>query len=429
MSSVKNIINGIWKKLSKGILQMFGANVLNKVVSMLGNMVITRMLTKTEYGIWSCVLNTYSYLNLISGLGLLSGAFQFGAENRGKEEEFQYYKFCLKIGLIIDTILVIGFFIATFVIDFSMSEANPYLRTIAPMILFDYVFQILLTILRCENRISEYANILNVNTILLTVGTCGGAYFGIEGVIIGKYIAYVVSLIQVIFHTKDEVKRINKTRSIPWKHTVELWHYSIFTGISSALNVMLYLIGVSMIATLISDPVEVAYYKVATLLPNALVFIPNSVITCILPNIVANNKNYPWLKKNIGISFVGLGALNVIICGVGILFAPIIITILSGEQYLSAVPAFRVLMFSYFVSGTFRSLSINILAALRCVNYGLLISVISLICNIVFNYLFVEQYGTIGAAYATLGVVVVTAVLSFVYLIYKLQKEKNAYGN
>lgn len=421
MSSVKNLINNIYQKLSQGLLQMFGANVLNKVVSMLGNMVITRMLTKPEYGIWSYVLNIYSYLNLISGLGLLSGAFQFGAENRGKEEEFQYYKFCLKIGLIFDTVLVIGFFAITFSADFSMPEAKPYLRTIAPMILLDYALQILLTVLRCENRIKEYANILNVNTILLTVGTCGGAYFGIEGVILGKYIAYVISLMQIILRTKDEIGRIRNAADIPWKQTGDLWHYSIFTGISSALNLMLYLIGVSMIASLVQDPVEIAYYKVATLLPNALAFIPNSVITCVLPNIVVNNKNHSWLKKNVSISFAGLGSLNAVICGGGILFAPLIITILSGEQYLDAVPAFRVLMLSYFINGTFRMLSINILAALRCVNYGLFISIISLVCNIIFNYLFIEQYGAIGAAYATLGVTVVTAILAFGYLIFKLR--------
>ena len=71
------------------MLQMLTANVLNKVVAMVSNMVITRVLTKPEYGIWSYVLNIYSYVGLLTGLGLLSGAFQFGAENRGKEEEFR----------------------------------------------------------------------------------------------------------------------------------------------------------------------------------------------------------------------------------------------------------------------------------------------------------------------------------------------------
>ena len=422
MDNIINVIKNIWHKLSQGILQMFGANVLNKVVVMIGNMLITRMMTKADYGIWSYVLNVYSYLNLISGLGLLSGAFQFGAENRGKVDEFRYYRFCLKIGLVIDTVLVLLFLAMSLYIDYSLPEATIYLRIVAPMILLEYVMQILLTVLRCENRIKEYANILNVNTVLLTIGTCGGAYFGIVGVIIGKYVAYIVSLIQIAFRTKIELVNIKRAHNIPWKRTKDLWHYSIITGISSAFNLMLNLIGVSMISTLMKNPVEVAYYKVSTLLPNALAFVPTSVITCILPNIITNKNNHTWLRKNIFLSFLGIGFINLLISLCGIIFAPVIITTLSGEQYLDAVAPFRVLMFSYFISGTFRSLSINVLAALRCVNYNLFISITSIIASILFNYLFIEQYGAIGAAYATLGVVIVTAILSFGYLYYRLRK-------
>ena len=49
----------IWNQLRKGILQMLSANVLNKAVMMLSNMVITRLMTKAEYGLWSYVLNIY----------------------------------------------------------------------------------------------------------------------------------------------------------------------------------------------------------------------------------------------------------------------------------------------------------------------------------------------------------------------------------
>lgn len=425
MNKISNYLYSLWNKFSQGLLQMFSASVLNNVIGMLGNMVITRMLSKTEYGIWSYVLNIYSYLVLITGFGLLDGAFQFGAENRGNEKEFQYYKYCLRAGMIIDAFLVITFLIITFIIKFSMPEATLYLRIIAPMLVLEYVLNLLLIILRCENRIKEYAKILNINTILLMLGTCGGAFFGVMGVVIGKYIAYIFSLAQVIWNIRQEVRLIKKADNITWKHTRDLWHYSTFMGITSALNCLLYLLDVSMIASMIKDPIEVAIYKVATIIPTALAFIPNSVITCILPNIVLNNKNYIWLRKNVKKAFLGLGLLNIVVCGVCILGAPIIISILSGNQYLSAVPIFRILILAYFITGTFRSMSVNILAALRCVNYGLCMSIICAVCNIAFNYVFISKYGTVGAAYATLGVVTVAAILSFGYMLYKLMNGKS----
>ncbi len=426
MNRVSNLFYNIWDKLSQGIIQMFSANVLNNVIGMIGNMIITRMLSKMEYGIWSYVLNIYSYLVLLNGFGLLSGAFQFGAENRGKKEEFQYFKFCLKAGMIIDTVLIALFVISTFIISFSISEATIYLRVVAPMLLLEYIFNLMLTVLRCEGRIREYAKILNINTILLMSGTCGGSYFGVMGVIAGKYAAYILSVIQIMWNLRAELKKIKIAETILWKHTKELWNYSIFTGISSALNCLLFLLDVSMIAAMIQEPLEVATYKVATLIPNALVFIPNSVIVSVLPDIVSNNKNYHILKTKIKKIFIGLGILNLIVCGCCILFAPLIIQILSGKQYLSAVPVFRILVLSYFVGGTFRSMSVNILAALRRVKYGLFISISSGVCNIGFNYIFIRKMGALGAAYATLGVSLVAAILSFGYLIYILMNSKNA---
>ena len=93
-----------------------------------------------------------------------------------------------------------------------------------------------------------------------------------------------------------------------------------------------------MIANLIKDPILVAVYKVATIIPVALSFIPNSIVVALLPNIVQNRNNIPWLKKNIKKMFLGMGLFNLVLCCGLYLFAPIVIAVMSGKQYLSAVP-------------------------------------------------------------------------------------------
>lgn len=412
-----DLISRVWKQLKNGLFRMFAANILNKIVGMASSMVITRLLTKSEYGIWSYSLNIYSYLLLVTGLGLLSGAFQFGAESRGTDKEFSYYRFCMNVGLFIDVILVSVFIAVCWKAPFSLPEAKPYIIAVIPLLLIEYVMNLLLTILRCESRINDYAKILNRNTILLAVGTCAGAVFGIMGVIIGRYMAYGISLLQVIRHTKKEIGMMFCVPKIKWRETKPLWHYSLFTGASSALNCMLYLLDVSMIAALLQNSSEVAVYKVATLLPTALAFVPNSVVTCVLPDIVRNRNDHLWLRKNIKRYFIGLGSLNFLICSALIIFAPFVIGILSGSQYLEAVYPFRILTAGYFISGTFKTFSTNLLAGLRRVNYGLFLSVSAGTCNIVFNYVFIRKYGMVGAAYATFGTIAVAAVMAFSYLI------------
>jgi len=407
-------------QLRKGILQMMSASVLNKVVSLISNVLVTRLLSVQEYGLWSFVQNQYSYLVLISGFGLLSGAFQFGTENRNQKEEFEYYSYCLKNGLLINSVLLLICFILSFWMDFSLEGVQGYLRVYLPILLLEYILNLLLTVLRCENRISEYARILNLNTVLIALGTCVGALWGITGIIVGKYLSYLFSIAQVVKKTRTESKKIKAAQRIRWPQTRSLWHYSLFVGASSAMNCLIHLMDISMIANLIKDPILVAVYKVATIIPVALSFIPNSIVVALLPNIVQNRNNIPWLKKNIKKMFLGMGLFNLVLCCGLYLFAPIVIAVMSGKQYLSAVPIFRILMAGYFFEGTFRLLSTNILAGLRCVNYGLFVSITSAVIDIVFNLMLIPNYEMAGAAYASLGAMVVSALLAFGYLIWMI---------
>lgn len=404
-------------QLKKGILQITGANIINKMITMLSNMVITRLMSQEDYGIWSYVFNIYSYLNLISGLGLLSGAFQFGAENSGKEKENSFYKYCFSTGMKINIILVSGFIVMTFFVHMAFPNAKTLVRMVAPLLLVEYAMNMLLTVLRCKNRILEYARILNYNTILMAVCTCLGAVLGIWGVIAGRYFAILLSLIHILWHTKKDVQKIKLAFQIEKQDKRHLWHYSLFTGTSAILNQVLYILDITMIAALLINTADVAVYKVATLIPTALSFIPNSVITAILPNIILHNNDRLWLRRNIKKVILGMFIFNLCLCTTLIIMAPFIIRIISGTKYLPAVPAFRVLVAGYFFSGTFRSFSINILAGLRYVNYNLFISIVSIFCDVVFNLYMIIKFGMIGAAYATFFVILVTTFLSVIFLL------------
>lgn len=129
---VIRLINTYLFQLKNGLFHMLSANVINKVIGMICNMLITRFMTKGEFGIWSYILNIYSYFGLITGLGLYSGALQFGAENRGKEKEFSYYQYALRMGILIDTVIVAVFTGVSFFISFSIPDAENYVRLYVP---------------------------------------------------------------------------------------------------------------------------------------------------------------------------------------------------------------------------------------------------------------------------------------------------------
>lgn len=421
--NIKHELSVLWNQLRKGILQVFSANVINKMVSMLCNMVIVRMLTKETYGIWSYALNIYSYAHLIMGFGLVAGALQFGAENRDQPAENRFYRYCGVTGLLTNIPIVLFFIIGSFVGTPAIPEAGFYLRIYLPILFLEYLIDLLMTILRCKNSFRIYSRLLTLHTVLIAVCICLGSVLGIGGMIAGKYIAAIGSLLAVLYAARTMLPSIRSAGRLDTVQKKALWHYSIFNGINSMLNRLLYVIDLSMIAVLVHSAAELANYKVATLIPNALTFIPGSVMICILSDVIANQRNLPWLKKTIQKTFLCLLLVNILIGVILISFAPIIISIISGKQYLSSVTPFRILTAGYCISGTFRALSVNVLAALKQVKFNVTCSLITCAADVVLNYFLITKIGMIGAAYATFAVECLISLLSFGSLLFVLRKK------
>ena len=279
----------------------------------------------------------------------------------------------------------------------------------------------MLTVLRCDDRIKEYATATNINTVLLAVGTCIGAMFGVGGVVVGRYVAFILSAIALLTYTRNSIEPIRKALALLSAEKKALWKYSVALQVSGGLNTLVYFLDITMISYLIANAEELALYKVATLIPTALVFIPNSVVVVILPNIAFNKDNKIWLKEYTRKYYIILGFANLVLCSILFACAPIIISILSGKAYINAVPYFRVLILSYLISGSIRILSINVLAAMRKVRFNLFISVISGVCNILLDYFLIKMFGTIGAAYATLLTMLISGLIAFGYFIYQIR--------
>ena len=123
---------------------------------------------------------------------------------------------------------------------------------------------------------------------------------------------------------------------------------------------------------------------------------------------------------------LGLGAFNLLISAVLCIGAPLIIRLIFGYEYLDAVPVFIVLSINYFISGTFRIVSGNLLVTQRRLKFNLLVAIVSSVTNIIADYFFIQWWGSMGAAFATVLVVIISSILSTVRLI---QSFKNAGKN
>ena len=184
---------------------------------------------------------------------------------------------------------------------------------------------------------------------------------------------------------------------------------------NNSLSNLLYLLDVFIIGLVMKDELVVASYKVATLIPTALNFIPAAVVTYIYPYFARNKNDKEWTRKSYAtlmkIGFAGNGLLSVIL----VVFAPLIVSLCFGEQYLDAVPAFRVLSVSYFFAASFRVIAGNLLVTQRKLTFNLIMSILSGVTNVISNYFLILHYGAIGAAITTLAITSVFGVISTIY--------------
>lgn len=408
-------------RFGANMVRMMGSNVLNRALGMICNMLITRLMTKYDYGIWSFVCNIYGYLSLITGLGLLSGGMLFGSEHAGERKEYDFYGYALKIGALIDVGLVVAFIFITYFTGFLIDDADIFIRFFVPVLVLEYAQNTFNCMLRSDNRIKDYSWSLNINTVLIAVSSIVGAAYGVWGLVIGRYIGVIVTLAFQLRMVWDEAGMAIHNNPLTVSEKKEMWRYSLCNGASSAMNCALYLVDVSMIAALIKNAEDVASYRVSTLIPNAIEFIPGSLVVVILPNVIAHREDREWLHANLRKMIRYLAAFNAVLVAFLVVLAPFIVTIISGQKYLSSVPAFRILAVGYLINGTFRTMSVNCLAVLRRVRYNFIISAVSVLCDVVFNYFFIINLGNVGAAYATLGVEIVASVMSYRYLLKHLR--------
>lgn len=284
------------------------------------------------------------------------------------------------------------------------------------------IFIIIFNLIQTYNRIflknKEFSYITSFNSLLMLIFLIlGGYYFNVKGVVLGIYLAYTITIIFGIKYSKIFLRRIIKSRELTKIKKKDFSKYSFICVSCNSISGILYLIDIFMIGIIISESNVLASYKGATLIPFALNFIPSSVITFIFPYFVKNRRNKKWIREKSKLLIISLGCFNLIVSIILIVFAPLIIRIFLGSEYLDAIKIFRILICSYFLTGTFRIPMGNILNTLKKVKVNLYISIFSGVLNIILDIFLIKSMGSLGAAISTVSIVIVTSIMNLIFLV------------
>ena len=405
--------------LKKGLLQIFSANVINKVVQFLTVAALARIISKNDIGEFSYAQNIISFVLLLEGAGATTGILQYCSISKDENEKSAILKFGLSIGVVVNVILSIGVFIyAIFgILPENYEGSRGPLMMLACVPIFSVIFNAIQAYLRSTLRNTQFSILTTFNTVVYFVFTVSlSMIMGVNGLIFGMYLAYCSTVVLGgWFIRKDLLNPIN-IADIDFDK-LKFLKYSIITVITNAMSQILYLLDVQLIGLFtVGDPSVLASYKFATTIPFNLMFIPSSIMVFLYPYFAQNRKNKDWLSKRLKQLTGGLLLVNVTIGILGIVFSKLIITVVFGVEYIDAVLPFNILMVGYVIAGTFRIPYGNIMSSLGLVKYNLINAVLSGIANIILDVIFIKKYGSNGAAYATLIVFIISSVIHYIFI-------------
>lgn len=347
---------------------------------------------------------------------MVSGVLQMCSEAKESEKRINIYRFGCRFGLGFNILLTAVIIAIGVLIPLPISGSNRCLIIMSLMPLAQLFSDLQRTFLRTELRNREYGFANTFSTVVTFVFGCSLSYlFKIEGLIAAHYIAAILTalLIIILYKVPFSIKQTDLDK----KEKRELLNISWISMLNGGLSRLMYLLDIFVLGIVIPNESIIASYKIATNIPTALVFIPSSVVVYVYPYFARNKNNRNWLFKNYKRLTIAMGAVNICISSVLFLFAPTIIKIVFGVQYLDAVVPFRILSISYGFSGTFRIIAGNLLVTQRKLKFNLFVAVFSSLCNTVMNVFFIRAWGSPGAAVATLVTVVLTSILNTWYLI------------
>ena len=411
------IKKSISKLGSTGFFHVFGTTAMNKIISFASGIILVRLISKSEYGVFSYANNLLNLFMIACGFGAASGILQMCSERREEQEKRQLYTYASRSSFLANCCLGACILFVAFFVPLKIEGANRCLGMMAFLPIFSYTYEMQVFYLRTQRRNKEYSYANTFSTLVIFLLSCCLSYFfSITGLVAAKYISFTLSALFILWRFRVEYPITKKAQVSP-EIKKQFWSISMISMLNNGVSSLMYLLDIFVLGIVVPDSMIIASYRIATTIPTALAFIPAAVITYIYPYFAQKKEDKHWvLRRYFQITAV-LGIGSAAIATFMFFFAPSIIRLVFGSAYVDCVPAFRILSLSFALSSTFRILPGNILVTQRKLKFNLFVAFLSSAINTALNVVMINAYGAVGAACATIITVAISSVLNVYYLI------------
>ncbi len=406
-------IKGIGSFLKWGGGHIFFANIVSKLLSFSCSVAAIRLLTADSYGVITYALSVVLFLVPFMGGGSHFGILRFGPLQKSKSMKEKLYKMSLQKGSFFNILLFLILLTLAFLPLFDIEKTRTFILILSLQIFILFPFELIKSHFRIlmKNRTYAYIDVVFYSFQIFLVFTLTPFYneWG--------YIAALTLSPLITFIIYSFLNISNKTIDDCNQSIIEegFWNYSLKASFGSSISRLLYVLDFFIIGLLISDPTQIAGYRSATIIPLSLSFVPHAYVTAHYIIISSKYQNKIYLKSFISDYwkiFIPLTIITIISLW---FFASFIMSFFWGREYENFYPVFKILIIGIGGTFLFRLPFGNLLMGIGLSGKNLLVSIFTLVLNLMLNLLLIPKFGIIGAAWATTSSIWFSGLLAWLF--------------
>jgi len=391
----------------------------NQILGLASFFILVRVMTKEEFGIWVLYISTTTFLEQARVGFLKNGFIKYltGADDESAGEIFTASLLLNLISFLITSLICILF-------GYYIGPVAWKADILKPMFLLYIPYSFLLTFY-LQFKMVEQAHMDFKGSFLTALFR---RLFFIAAIIIFISFGYSFDLITLVMLNLVSIGLgvlaaylLARNRFVSWGQLKKQWlvkltsfgFYTFGTSIGATLihNIDQFMLGT------FSNKVYLALYNTAIRITNLIDIPTNAMSSIVYPKgvMLAKHDKRIELKEmyeqSLGIIFVFVLPIVLVI----LIIPEFFILIIAGKGYLDTVPYLRItILFSLFVP--FIRQGGIVLDSMGMPKINFFLTLFSAITNVLFNLVFIKNFGPIGAAYGTLCAYAIMIIVNQVFL-------------
>lgn len=389
------------QSIARDAIKLTTSKIITMVLSMVAAMLLSRFRTLEEYGTYSQLLMVINIVTTIIVMGLPNSINYFlaRAENEETREKFLslYYTLSTILGFITGLVLVLSTPLLVSYFNNPLIEKFIYVLAVFPWtrivlssidhVLIVYRKQNALMLFRVLNSISIILTIFIVQFFNLTFNDYMVLFILLESI-------FSLAVYAVVY------KNTGKLRfQFNWNDLMVVLKFSLPIGLATVVGRLNIELDKLLIARFFSTADVAIYTNAAREMP--VTIIASALTAVLMPRLALLLKEHKYEQAmTIWGNSVEVSLTLIAVVSFGLIaYAPEAIIILYSDKYLPGVTVFQIYSVVQLLRITYFGIILNSMGKTKLIFYS---SVVSLVVNVILNYLFYLVFGFIGPALATI---------------------------